>query len=120
LAAAPPERAAERVAPPFGEMASGVENFLGRAAQPATVVMLAVSGKSAGMSILTSRGVLIEEYTLGKVIADGSIIFDKNDKQGNRTYIRWVLAEQSMGSFVERYDRKGNILSTELTTYRVK
>ncbi len=95
-----------------------IENFISGNKNPDTTLLLAVSGRVAGLSILGADGATLAEYDHGKV-AGGSVTFKKSDKHGTN-YLRWIVGKNHMSSFVEGRNKKNEVVFSEITMFSAK
>lgn len=95
-----------------------IENFISGNKIPDTTILLAVSGRVAGLSILGADGATLAEYDHGKV-AGGSVTFSKSDKDGTN-YLRWIVGKNHMSSFVEGRNKDNEVVFSEITMFSAK
>ncbi len=92
-----------------------LENYVNNLPKPDTVVLLAISGKTAGLSILGPAGIPLAEYSNGKVVGN-TLLFEQSGETG-KLRIRWMMGISGMASFVESLNPRGEILYSEITTF---
>ncbi len=93
-------------------------NFIVKKDEPSVVVVLAISGRTAGLAIYDGSGRILAEYSRGKARND-SVVFDIKSKEGTAR-IKWYLGFNTIVSIFESYSSDGRLGSSEVTYYKMK
>ncbi len=93
-------------------------NYFQKSKTPSVVVVLAISGQTAGMGIYDSSGAVLAEYSNGRVAGD-FVYFDINSKEGS-SKIKWFLGVKTISSVIESYTKDGVLGQAEVTIYKRK
>jgi len=91
-------------------------NFISGRKEPDVVVVLAISGRAAGLAIYDASGNKLAEYTRGRARND-SVFFKVVSKKGVAR-IKWFLGNTTIISAFESYDNKGQLGASEMTFYK--
>ncbi|VAX20875.1 hypothetical protein MNBD_NITROSPINAE04-302 [hydrothermal vent metagenome] len=91
-------------------------NFISGQKEPDVVVVLAISGRTAGLAIYDASGAKLAEYTRGRARND-SVFFKVASKKGVAR-IKWFLGNTTIVSAFESYDNKGQLGASEITFYK--
>lgn len=81
-----------------------------------TEVVVAISGNTGGFGVYDSKGSRLAEYAKG-IVSGNALMFENKTSQGSLV-IKWYFGDTVIGSVIESFDTKGNLMSSEMTTYR--
>lgn len=93
-------------------------NYLSGRKEPDVVVVLAISGRTAGLAIYDGAGAQLAEYSRGRVRND-SVIFEMATQNGV-IRIKWFLGKRTIFSIFDSYDKKDRLATSEMTFYKTK
>lgn len=91
-------------------------NFISGRKEPDVVVVLAISGRTAGLVIYDGSGRPLAQYSRGKARND-SVFFEVAGEKGI-VRVKWFLGNRTIISVFESYDNKGRLGSSEMTFYK--
>lgn len=93
-------------------------NYVTGRKEPDVVVVLAISGRTAGLIIYDGSGRTLAQYSRGKARND-SVFFEEAGEKGV-IRIKWYIGNKTIYSIFESYDNKNQLGASEVTFYETK